>query len=494
MPSYSCLTNFTSTAKRWVPILGLGVVVYVAFWTMGYNPVGTPSLPYTTRGGATVAVAESSYANERHSRASQHSWGLWSNRSKTGGSAEQAETTSKQGRWSETKRAPLDATKALGTTSSSEPLRPMTAVAVTSPRPAATRAAGTTAAIHDVGHAWTPSDELLRGYDKVPFPLENVTSLPNAFKVASDCRRDLDYLFFVHTAATHSEHRRILRQVVGNSTYGAQHNWTAVFFVGMSPVDKVARSVASEAEANGDVAVLPYLDTYRNLTYKYVYGIKWTLEYCPRARYVLKLDDDIVVHLPSLMKKLAGGRPPGSPPPSPASAPPKLYCCVWDGMPVLRQTALPWYLSEETYPKKVFPRYCSGSAVFMDSAALRPLYNATFAVPYLPIDDAYVTGELAAVAGVKHESLNRFYSFASAKWPSVVNGSLMVVQVSNAEQRTHAWQSVAAALDKQRTAAVTSSPTSSPTVTRGTGASGTVPSGATAKSSPNVVNVPSRTP
>ncbi|XP_054925565.1 UDP-GlcNAc:betaGal beta-1,3-N-acetylglucosaminyltransferase 7-like isoform X1 [Dermacentor andersoni] len=501
MPSYSCLTNFTSTAKRWVPILGLGAVVYVVFWTMGYNPVGSPSLPYTTRGGATVAVAESSYANERDSRASRQSWGLWSDSSKTDGSAdtparsEQAETTSKQGRRSETKLAPVDSTKALGTTSSSELLRPITAVAVTSPRPPATRAAGTTTANNDVGHTWTPSDELFRGYSKVPFPLENVTNLPNAFKVVSDCRWDLDYLFFVHTAATHSEHRRVLRQVVGNSTYGAKYNWTAVFFVGMSPVDKVARSVASEAEANGDVIVLPYLDTYRNLTYKYVYGIKWTLEYCPRARYVLKLDDDIVVHLPSLMKKLAGGKPPGSPPSSsPTSTPPKLYCCVWNGMPVIRQTALPWYLSEKTYPKKVFPRYCSGSAVFMDSAALRPLYNATFAVPYIPIDDAYVTGELAAVAGVKHESLNRFYSFVSAKWPSVVNGSLMVVQVSNAEQRSQAWKSVAAALDKQRTAAVTSSSTLSPTVTRGTGASATVPSRATAKSSPSVVNVTSRTP
>lgn len=503
MPSYSCLTNFTSTAKRWVPILGLGVVVYVAFWTTGYNPVGTPSLPYWPRSGATVAVAESSYANERDSRASQQSWRLWS---KAVGSAntlagnEQVVTASKQGRPG-TEPAPVDATKA-PMRSSSEPSGPVTAVAVTSTRPAATRAAGT-AASNGIGHTWTPSDELLRGYDKVPFPLENVTDLPNAFKVASDCRWDLDYLFFVHTAATHSDHRRVLREIVGNSTYGAQYNWTAVFFVGMSPVDKVARSVASEAEANGDVVVLPYLDTYRNLTYKYVYGIKWTLEYCPRARYVLKMDDDIVVHLPSLMKKLAaGGRPLGPPSSSPApnpspAAPPKFYCCVWNGMPVLRQTALPWYLSEKTYPKKVFPRYCSGSAVFMDSAALRPLYNATFTVPYIPIDDAYVTGELAAVAGVKHESLNRLYSFDSAKWKSVVDGSLMVVQVSNAEKRSNAWKSVVAALEEQRTAAAaTSSPTSSSRtlVTRSAGVSVTAPSRTTARSSPYTVNALTRTP
>lgn len=363
---------------------------------------------------------------------------------------------------------------------------------------APTRVSETAASDEVVEHTWTPSETLYRGFGKVPFPLENITTLPTAYKVASDCRRGVDYLFFVHTAATHSDHRRVLREVVGNSTYGDRYKWTAVFFVGMSSVDKVTRSVASEAETNGDVVVLPYMDTYRNLTYKYVYGIKWTLENCPRARYILKMDDDIVVHLPSLMKKLVGGdRPQHTSPSLPGR--PKLYCCVWNGMPVIRQTALPWYMSEKAYPKKFFPRYCSGSAVFMDAAALGPLYNATFSVPFIPIDDAYVTGELAAAAGVGHESLNQVYSFDPGRWQSVINGSLMVVQVFNAETRSSAWKSVVEALGRERQerteiATTSTTRTTRPAVTQNVGVPVRTPSGpATTKRLPDTVTKPART-
>ncbi|KAL1422966.1 hypothetical protein MTO96_021559 [Rhipicephalus appendiculatus] len=447
----ACLTNlFTSSAKRWLPILGLGAVVYVAFWTLGYDSAAAPSsLPFSLRGGATVGVAESSYGNEQGGRRGPRGSvdPVELNSPKTTGTSSVAAGKEHGKVWM--KVGPTTPASEPSTTTevtSSTVLAASTPV--TSLEVAPTRASRIAASGGDFGHMWIPHDTLYRGYGKVPFPLENVHALPTAYKVVSDCRWGVEYLFFIHTAATHSDHRRVLREVVGNSTYGARYKWTAVFFVGMSSVDKVTRNVAFEAEAKGDVVVLPYMDTYRNLTYKYVYGIKWTLENCPRARYVLKMDDDIVVHLPSLMKRL-GGR--DEPPlmSQPWITLPKLYCCVWDNMPVIRQTAMPWYIPEKAYPRKFFPRYCSGSAVFMDAAALGPLYKATFSVPYLPVDDAYVTGELAALAGVEYVSLNQFYSFDDRRWQSVVNGSLMVVQVYDAEKRSSAWKSVAEALGRE---------------------------------------------
>lgn len=282
--------------------------------------------------------------------------------------------------------------------------------------------------------------------------MENSSALPTATKVLSHCRNNLDYLFFVHTASTHSNHRRILRESVGNASLGAQYNWSMVFFVGLSNIEKVSEGVIAESQAYGDIAVLPFLDTYRNLTYKFVYGIKWTVENCPNVRFILKMDDDIVVHMPTIIKKF--GRTPYS---LTTAAGAKIHCCVWDNMPVIRQTALPWYLSEKMYSKNVFPRYCSGSAVFMDASALPVLYNATFSVPYIPVDDAYVTGELAAAAGISHEALNNVYSFDTNQWTSVGNGSLLVVQVSNADLRAKAWKIVLNALSES--SAVTTSTT-----------------------------------
>ncbi|XP_075725063.1 uncharacterized protein LOC119179727 isoform X2 [Rhipicephalus microplus] len=463
----ACLASLlASPAKRWLLILSLVMVFCLILMALSSDSVvRPPSLPFAVRGGATIA--ESSYGNEQGSRQSAPQ-SLDPKGSQTNeGAGTSSEATGKKYAKVWKKVRPTTRTTPAASATTTPPValtsEPSVAEGVKSSTIAATRAVraavtptkvaprgalGTTVSIDVIGHMWMPHDTLHRGFGRVPFPLESVYVLPTAYKVVYDCRRGVDYLFFVHTAATHSDHRRVLREVVGNSTYGVRYKWTAVFFVGMSSVEKVTHSVAYEAEAYGDVVVLPYMDTYRNLTYKYVYGIKWTLENCPRVRYVLKIDDDIVVHLPSLMARLAGGdRPPQTG--VALVTRPKLYCCVWDYMPVIRQTALPWYISEKAYPKNVFPRYCSGSAVFMDATTLAPLYNATFSVPYLPVDDAYVTGELAAVAGVEHESLNALYSFDYKRWPSVINGSVMVVQVYDAATRSSAWKSVAEMLGRK---------------------------------------------
>ncbi|XP_077490573.1 uncharacterized protein LOC144101341 isoform X1 [Amblyomma americanum] len=453
MLTYGCLRTLTSTAKRWLPILGLVVLIYIGFWTAGYNPVGWPVPRQQALGAVTITHAEPSYRYPHKSQASirqglQLNDSTTSDASWTPPTSEEVSSTARQGPREVTLRkqtSPLLLTEP--ETPLSRPTTSMTTRATTRRTRGTTVTTPATTTAEDNGLTWNPPEQLLRGYGKVPFPVENVTSLPTAFKVVSDCQRDLDYIFFVHTATTHSDHRRVLREVVANSSFGAQYNWTTVFFVGMSPVDQVWASVTKEAELHGDVVVLPYMDTYRNLTYKFVYGIKWTLENCPRARFVLKMDDDIVLHLPTLVKKFTGSSTGASSSSTPL--PPKFHCCVWDGMPVIRQTALPWYMSNEVYPKKYFPRYCSGSAVFMESAALRPLYNASFEVPYLPVDDAYVTGELAAVAGIGHEALNRIYSFDGSKWMSVVDGTLLVVQVWSAETRSKAWRLVANALGEQ---------------------------------------------
>ena len=40
-----------------------------------------------------------------------------------------------------------------------------------------------------------------------------------------------------------------------------------------------------------------FLDSYHNLTYKSVMWLRWTAEYCPKAKYLLKMDDDIFVNI-----------------------------------------------------------------------------------------------------------------------------------------------------------------------------------------------------
>ncbi|KAG0418842.1 hypothetical protein HPB47_004548 [Ixodes persulcatus] len=139
--------------------------------------------------------------------------------------------------------------------------------------------------------SWGPTEQLSSGYDRLPYPVENTSYLPVASSVASTCRDNLNYLFFVHTAPDHFTHRDILRKFIGDATLMSRYNWSIVFFLGLARDAKTMDMVLEEATHNGDIVIFPYMDTYRNLTYKYVYGMKWTMDNCPSAKYIVKMDD-----------------------------------------------------------------------------------------------------------------------------------------------------------------------------------------------------------
>ncbi|CAN7943629.1 unnamed protein product, partial [Ixodes hexagonus] len=288
---------------------------------------------------------------------------------------------------------------------------------------------------------WGPIEQLSSGYGRLPYPVENTSYLPVAHSVATACRSNLTYLFFVHTASGHFRHRNILRKFIGDATLMSRYNWSIVFFLGLAQDAKTTNNVLEEAAHTGDIVVFPYMDTYRNLTYKYVYGMKWTMDNCPSAKYIVKMDDDIVLNLYKLLGYLDQRT---------ESEPPAFHCCVWDGMPVLRHTKSPWYLSKKLYPKNVFPRYCSGSTVIFRSSILRPLYNASFRVPFLSVDDALVTGEMAKIAGVSHVSLNKYYSFSGDEWKKVVKGTIIFGHIHGEKARVRAWKAVVKELVAKR--------------------------------------------
>ncbi|KAG0432955.1 hypothetical protein HPB47_020362 [Ixodes persulcatus] len=193
-------------------------------------------------------------------------------------------------------------------------------------------------------------------------------------------------MFFIHSAAGHQVHRNVLRHFVGNAALSSAYDWTTVFFVGISKNRTLGRAVQEEAAKYGDVVVLPYEDTYQNLTYKFVYGMKWTIEFCPSVKYIVKIDDDMVANLVRVVRYLRRMQ---------ASPGFELHCFVWSRATVFRATSSPWYMPTDVYPRDKFPDYCSGRGVLFKSGALRRLYSASFCVPFHGIDDVYVTGDAA---------------------------------------------------------------------------------------------------
>lgn len=94
-----------------------------------------------------------------------------------------------------------------------------------------------------------------------------------------------------------------------------------------------------------------FVDAYHNLTYKHVMGLKWVWENCAQAPRVMKMDDDIFVHVFNFHKLVRDT----------AANTNSLICYVQQQMPVTRDQGSKWRVQTHEYPLFYYEDYCSGN-------------------------------------------------------------------------------------------------------------------------------------
>nr|XP_050028443.1 lactosylceramide 1,3-N-acetyl-beta-D-glucosaminyltransferase-like [Dermacentor andersoni] len=142
------------------------------------------------------------------------------------------------------------------------------------------------------------------------FTEELVQGNISEWKVKRACRKaSLRILYFVHTAPNNTEKRRWLRKTIGDPKIVSVMNSAIVFFVGETSQRAEQDAVLDEAIHEGDVVVLNFTDTYKNLTHKFLLGAKWVSDNCrlDPAVTIVKLDDDVLVNVFALLSYLKSG-------------------------------------------------------------------------------------------------------------------------------------------------------------------------------------------
>jgi hypothetical protein len=131
-------------------------------------------------------------------------------------------------------------------------------------------------------------EELSKNYTN-PHPYVYLTNPGHSI-----CTNDVLLLAFVTIAVNNFEQRDIIRTTWASKNLFPQIK--TVFMVGMSKSDEINRKVYLENQYYGDVVQESFMDTYNNLTLKTIQGFKWAAKYCKNARFVMKVDDDVVVN------------------------------------------------------------------------------------------------------------------------------------------------------------------------------------------------------
>ena len=195
-------------------------------------------------------------------------------------------------------------------------------------------------------------------------------------------------VFLVISAPGNRDARARIRE-----TWGGQATRTSqmcvIFVLGTSTNDSLNDVTYQETELYNDILLFDFLDTYENLTVKSIMSLRWTSNRFTNAKYIIKTDDDVLHNIKATSSILTKAHKQGI----------QGFGYGLAGQPVSR--AGRWQLPHNQYPYDHFLHYLSGMAYAVSPAACQKLVATSTYLPLLRLEDVYVTGILAKMAGVK---------------------------------------------------------------------------------------------
>ncbi|CAC5409698.1 B3GALT1 [Mytilus coruscus] len=194
------------------------------------------------------------------------------------------------------------------------------------------------------------------------------------------CDLGVFHLFvLVFSSATNLNRRLTIRNTYLKPFRRQNPHLRFLFIMGNSNEARVNTMVKEENKQFHDILKFNFTDTYLNLTLKTLNGFNWISRKCRNARYVLKIDDDVWLNAPGLLKSLQtnvpfqhiGGE------------------CHFKGQPI-RNPASKYYLSPENYPYYNFPAFCAGPSYILRRNVINDIMQISRDVPFFQLEDVYI--------------------------------------------------------------------------------------------------------
>eukprot|EP00062_Callorhinchus_milii_P025092 gi/632985693/ref/XP_007909827.1/ PREDICTED: beta-1,3-galactosyltransferase 4 [Callorhinchus milii] len=192
---------------------------------------------------------------------------------------------------------------------------------------------------------------------------------------------DVFLVSFVISKTGHFQSREAIRQSWASVKDVQGHTVLILFALGVPESTEEQERIEEESSQYKDVVQGVFRDTYHNLTLKTIMIMQWFGTYCPAARYLLKVDDDVFLNYHNLMEHLIGL--------SDDSEDLYLGWVHRRVRPVRNKNDL-YYVSESVYSKDVYPDYCSGTSYVVSKDVVLKVYVAALTTPLITIEDVFV--------------------------------------------------------------------------------------------------------
>jgi hypothetical protein len=237
------------------------------------------------------------------------------------------------------------------------------------------------------------SKKLTDSTTKKPKPLQNQFDYKFILKPnASFCSsKNLLLISFVLIPPSNFTERDVIR-----STWAASHRlvggsknntgwFRVVFMLGLSLDKEINKAAQDESVKYGDIVQASFVDDYYNLTLKTVMGLRWVATYCPNAKFILKVDGDVLVNVKGLINFLnetysnKTNRNTNT-----------IMGHYYNQSKVYRNETHKWYLSEKEYPYEFFEPYCAGSAYLLTIDLALKMWKLALQTPIFKFEDVFI--------------------------------------------------------------------------------------------------------
>ncbi|XP_074652844.1 beta-1,3-galactosyltransferase 5-like [Tubulanus polymorphus] len=216
---------------------------------------------------------------------------------------------------------------------------------------------------------------------------------------------DLDLIIVVFSAPGNFAKRKLVRETW--ATYLEQRPYRSkvklVFLLGKTNKIDITRSISSEITVHRDIIQMDMLDKYTRLTEKSVAFLRWVMTRAKSAKYVMKVDDDVFVNVPNLLRAFN----------ETSRATKRFFLCHRiHNNPVVRDVNSKWYISKREFSADIYPDYCAGNGYTFSNDITEELFSTAKSLPYFPMEDVFVTGIVRLQINANLVGSEQFHSHA----------------------------------------------------------------------------------
>jgi hypothetical protein len=241
-------------------------------------------------------------------------------------------------------------------------------------------------------------------------------------QVCPDLGRDIKLLIAITSAPSHESARMAIRETWGH--FASRKDIAIAFMLGSISNETVNANIEKEQYLYGDIIRGKFRDTYDNLTLKTISMLEWVDNYCPKAAFVLKTDDDMFINVSRLLAFIAKHSPEQR----------AIYGRLAKKWKPIRNKKSKYYISCNQYKPAVFPDFTTGPAYLLPARLSKELYVAALNHTYFKLEDVFVTGIVANSLKIKRVHAPEFLNKRVSLTPCSVQRGISIHMVKGVEQ------------------------------------------------------------